>query len=462
MADQQAKAAEDAHYQQAISKFPSIKVVVNGEAILLNMDGSPLERSTPFYDRMHQEFPIFKLPVAPMTRRLFSKDTEAVPVPENLKDNMEAKAMTSTFNDCMKSNPAPNVNALPNEWHDFLSEFHAQWTAQRWPNSEASAMCLQAELGSHEKLQWTRGDNLQAYLETLSFNMGTQGSLRKRNRMANYAIDGGSRLSAHWGIFRRRAAEELMVKIPLTGTEEVRVLFVQRIYGSPYEKAWTNMLMYHQFAEGLTEANWKQAITIAQANHAAPQPPATIALNKLNPQGTEYKLATEKAKHPRKVGCPACNDTTHEDVDCPLIAKFGECFPRKFIPFSKQHEKRYYCPIHGHQNSHDGQECYTLTTMRENPSASKAQLQTKMQRRGESEKEKKSEKERSERKRKALTVNAASVSPPKRRKKSSSKEELDYSSEGESGSDSGRDFSSKRDRFKKKSLKKSLNCQGSK
>jgi hypothetical protein len=343
--EDQARELEEQKYRETLMKFPSVKTLVNGEEILLKVDETPLPRSTPYYDRMHKELPLFKLtlPAAsnPLLSRQLFKQGDAVPVPDNLKENMDAKTMNSTFRDCMKSNPPPLINAKSAQWHDFLSEFHAQWTAQKWPNTEASAMCLQAELGSNEKLQWTRGDNLQAYLETLSFNMGTQGSLRKRNSMmANYTIDRDTRLSAHWGIFRRRAAEELSISIPLTGTEDVRALFVQRIQGSPFERAWANMLMYHQFEKGLTEANWKQAITIAQSNHAAPQSPTPTSVSKLDPRGAEYRSATEKANQPRKDACMACNDTTHDDAACPLIGKFRECYPRKFTPFSRHTEKK--------------------------------------------------------------------------------------------------------------------------
>jgi hypothetical protein len=466
MAEQdQARELEEQKYREALTKFPSVKTLVNGEEILLKVDGTPLDRLTPHYDRMHRELPLFKLklPAAPnplLGRQLF-KQGDAVPVPENLKENMDSKTMTSTFRDCMKSNPPPLIDAKSTAWHDFLSEFHAQWTAQKWPNTEASAMCLQAELGSNEKLQWTRGDNLQAYLEALSFNMGTQGSLRKRNgMMSNYVIDKDTRLSAHWGIFRRRAAEELSITVPLTGTEEVRALFVQRIQGSPHERAWANMLMYHQFEQGLTEANWKQAITIAQSNHAAPQSPTPTPVNKLDPRGAEYRSATEKANQPRKNACMACNDTTHDDASCPLIDKFRECYPRKFIPFSRHTEKKCFCPVHGHQNSHDGPDCYTMGKMRENPSGSRAQL---MDRTRQREKDRDSGRDRTEKDKKRrrdprpVGANAAIVPPRKKRK------EDDYAdcSDDDGGSDSDGYQSFKRIQQERKRVKASLNGQGS-
>jgi hypothetical protein len=370
----------DKSYDEACDEYNPVVLVMDEERILVRgSTGILLPRSTPFFDRFMKELrPIVVPPTTPKpppVHNLFVQDNRSVPIPKDVRDTMDPKAMAASFDNCMKSNPPPEANALPSVWHDFLSELHAQWIAQRWPNTEAAAMCLQAKLGSHENLQWTRGDNLQAYLENLSFNVGTQGSLRKRNRMANYEISAKTRLPAHWGNFRRRAADELDLTIPHHGTEEVRNQFLQRLAGSPYERAWENTIMHSQFKTGLNQDNWLEAIIMAQQNHAAPQQPTAVtSVNRLNPQGKEYLQAVDKAGKPKPDCCIACNSPTHGHEACSLVALFKESFSRKFTPHNQDYAKKYFCPLHGHQNSHEGTDCFTLKKMRADPAGFRKSL----------------------------------------------------------------------------------------
>jgi hypothetical protein len=137
-----------------------------------------------------------------------------VPIPIDLQIKMELKVMKATMDEALKINMIPKSNDDKETWHEFLSRFHAQWTAQRWPNTDSTAMHLSTKLGPDKVLRWTTGHNLQEYVMSLNYSMAKGEPLLETTSLVTFALMQDRELVQNWTMFTTKQPPSQPKKFP--------------------------------------------------------------------------------------------------------------------------------------------------------------------------------------------------------------------------------------------------------
>jgi hypothetical protein len=390
----EAQAEENKKLARFIKEGGYYLLQLAGVQVILDGNHEPLDPADPKYGEISElinpiritEKSCFRTPTKTPSRVLFEPKTpeategkeEAiakpqedaeVPIPENLIKDREIKVIKSTMDEALKTgNAIPKATESRETWHLFLSRFHAQWTAIGWPNTDSTAMHLSSKLGSDEVLRWVQGHNLQEYLYCLNYSMAKGDPLRETNSLVTFALAKDRHLVQNWTVFTYQAASEAKEKIPLVGNQQLRKLFEQKIKGTVFAEAWSNVKLVVDVCPDGT--NWLKFIKRVEADHKYPKMETKVERTKsstqlnLSHKGAEYRQAQEIVDQGGQ--CPACNEFQHKIKACWLIKLFKEVrahvFQKENVP-----KRKFYCLLHGHTDSHDTEKCFSIRSMGRNP-----------------------------------------------------------------------------------------------
>jgi hypothetical protein len=280
-----------------------------------------------------------------------------------------------------KTNRVPDPTSDQRVWHQFLSTFHTQWTAQRWPNNELAAMTLESLLGRNIITKRAKGLILKQYVEYLNYSLANNQALRQVNKSINYTLLPNMRLSTHWANFFTLSSDEQGGNLPMEGTSYMREMFEQKVQASPYHMAWSNVSMEHSILPD--GSNWLDFIKHCDANHEAPPiaraptpspiPSAAsssslvglnimdpLSLNTLDPLSREYQAAERTLSKFRR--CTACGGE-HEPTACPRVAALHRAEPDFYKQWDPDRATTHVCACHGHNFSHTSSTCKTLSKL---------------------------------------------------------------------------------------------------